>query len=125
MPKNCKVMSMFTNWSWKAAAGAVKEFIIALGRGDLVLRMRVDRAFPYILWTFVLGCLSIWLSYMAEQTMLKVERNEETLKTLKIYNAQKTFELVKMDRIGMVEEMLDQMGSEVQAPQKPADVLKK
>ena len=118
-------MSIFSNWSWKAAAGAVKEFIIALGRGDLVLRMRVDRAFPYILWTFVLGCLSIWLSYMAEQTMLKVEKNEETLKTLKIYNAQKTFELVKMDRIGMVEEMLDQMESEVQAPQKPADVLKK
>ena len=117
-------MSMFTNWSWKAAAGAVKEFIIALGRGDLVLRMRVDRAFPYILWTFVLGCLSIWLSYMAEQTMLKVERNEETLKTLKIYNAQKTYEIVSLDRIATVERMLEELGSEVKAPEKPADVLK-
>ena len=68
-------MGIFSNWSWKAAANAVKEFIIALGRGDLVLRMRIDRAFPYILWTFFLGCLSIWWSYMTEQTMLKVEKN--------------------------------------------------
>lgn len=117
-------MGLFSNWSWKAAANAVKEFIIALGRGDLVLRMRIDRAFPYILWTFLLGCISIWWSYMAEQTMLKVERNGETLKTLKIYHAQKTYELVKMDRIGMVEDLLKEMESEVEAPHKPADILK-
>ena len=109
---------------WKACLGAIREFIIALGRGDLELRMRVDRLFPYILWTFALGCLSIWMSYMTEQTMLKVENNNETLKTLKIYNAQKTYELVKMDKIGTVEEMLNQMGSQVQAPEKPADILR-
>lgn len=109
---------------WKACAGAVREFIIALGRGDLVLRMRVDRLFPYILWTFALGCVSIWMSYMTEQAMLKVEKNNDTLKTLKIYNAQKTYELVKMDKIGTVEDILKEMGSRVQAPEKPADILK-
>jgi len=111
--------------NWKAALGAVKEFIIALGRGDLVLRMRVDRTFPYILWTFILGCVSIWMSYMTEQAMLRVERNEEVLKTLRIEHAQKTYEIVQMDRIGTVEAMLKEMGSEVQTPQKPADRLKK
>ena len=109
---------------WKACLGAVREFIIALGRGDLVLRMRVDRLFPYILWTFALGCVSIWMSYMTEQAMLKVEKNNDTLKTLKIYNAQKTYELVKMDKIGTVEDILKEMGSRVQAPEKPADILK-
>lgn len=109
---------------WKACLGAVREFIIALGRGDLVLRMRVDRLFPYILWTFALGCVSIWMSYMTEQAMLKVEKNNDTLKTLKIYNAQKTYELVKMDKIGTVEDILKEMGSRVQAPEKPADRLK-
>ena len=118
-------MSIFRNWSWKAAAGAVKEFIIALGRGDLVLRMRVDRAFPYILWLFFLGCMSIWWSYMAEQTMLKVEKNNDVLKELRIQNTQMTYELVQMDRMGKVEDILNGMGSEVQPPHKPADKLKR
>jgi hypothetical protein len=118
-------MGIFSNWSWKAAANAVKEFIIALGRGDLVLRMRIDRAFPYILWTFFLGCLSIWWSYMTEQTMLKVEKNEDILKELRIENIQMTYELVQMDRMGKVEEILNKMESKVQPPQKPADKLKK
>lgn len=118
-------MSIFRNWSWKAAAGAAREFIIALGRGDLLLRMRVDRAFPYILWTFFLGCMSIWWSYMAEQTMLKVKNNDTQLKELKIKNAQYTYELVQMDRAGKVADILEMMGSDVEPPHKPADVLKK
>ena len=118
-------MGIFKNWSWKAAASAVREFIIALGRGDLLLRMRVDSAFPYILWTFFLGCMSIWWSYMAEQTMLKVKNNENQLKELKIKNAQYTYELVQMDRAGKVADMLEMMGSEVETPHKPADILKK
>lgn len=118
-------MGIFKNWSWKAVAGVVKESIIALGRGDLLLRMRVDRALPYILWTFFLGCMSIWWSYMAEQTMLKVKNNENQLKELKIKHAQYTYELVQMDRAGKVADILEMMGSDIEPPHKPADVLKK
>lgn len=118
-------MGIFKKIDLKACIGAVKEFIVALGRGDLVLRMRVDRAFPYILWTFVLGCVSIWWSYMAEQTMLKVKNNEALLKELKIKHAQSTFELVQMDRAGKVADILEMMGSDVEPPHKPADILKK
>ena len=103
---------------------AIKEFFIALGRGDLLTRLRVDRLLPYILYLFVLGCISIWMSYRTEQTMLKVQNNERTIRTLKIYNAQMTYELVGLDRLSTVETMLEEMGSEVKAPQKPADILK-
>ena len=103
---------------------AIKEFFIALGRGDLLTRLRVDRLLPYILSLFVLGCISIWMSYHAEQTMLKVQKNNEIIRTLKIYNAQKTYELVGLDRIATVERMLEEAGSQVKAPEKPADVLK-
>jgi hypothetical protein len=103
---------------------AIKEFFIALGRGDLLTRLRVDRLLPYILYLFVLGCISIWMSYHAEQTMLKVQKNNEIIRTLKIYNAQKTYELVGLDRIATVERMLEEAGSQVKAPEKPADVLK-
>ena len=103
---------------------AIKEFFISLGRGDLLTRLRVDRLLPYILYLFVLGCISIWMSYHAEQTMLKVQKNNEIIRTLKIYNAQKTYELVGLDRIATVERMLEEAGSQVKAPEKPADVLK-
>ena len=112
------------NISWRKIGHAIKEFFISLGRGDLLTRLRVDRALPYILYLFFLGCISIWLSYQAEQTMLTVQRNNETIKTLKIYHAQKTYELVGLDRIATVEKMLEEAGSKVKAPEKPADVLK-
>ena len=117
-------MSWLKNIRWKAIGKAIGAFIVSLGRGDLLLRMRVDKALPYILYAFLLGCISIWMSYMTEQTMLKVQKNNETLKTIKIHNAQMTYELVGLDRLSTVESMLDGMGSKVKAPGKPADILK-
>lgn len=117
-------MSLMLNLSWKKVGSAVKEFFISLGRGDLLTRLRVDRALPYILYLFLLGCISIWLSYHAEQTMLTVQKNNDRIKTLKIEHAQKTYELVSLERIATVEKMLEEAGSEVKAPEKPADVLK-
>lgn len=109
---------------WKKVGSAVKEFFIALGRGELLTRMRVDKLFPYILYLFFLGCISIWMSYKAEQTMLKVQNNNQTIRTLKIYNAQKTYEIVGLDRIATVEDMLEKAGSKVKAPEKPATVIR-
>ena len=109
---------------WKKVGGAIKEFFIALGRGELLTRMRVDKLFPYILYLFFLGCISIWMSYKAEQAMLTVERNNQTIRTLKIYNAQKTYEIVGLVRIATIEEMLQKAGSEVKAPEKPATIIK-
>ena len=117
-------MSWFKNIRWKAIGKAVGAFVVSLGRGDLLLRMRVDKALPYILYAFVLGCISIWMIFMTEQAMLKVQKNNETLKTLKIHNAQMTYELVGLDRLSTVENLLDGMGSKVKAPSKPADILK-
>ena len=64
------------------------------------------------------------MSYKAEQTMLKVQKNQQVLRTLKIYNAQKTYEIVGLDRIATVERMLEEAESQVKAPEKPADIIK-
>ena len=117
-------MSWLKNIRWKAIGKAIGAFVVSLGRGDLLLRMRVDKALPYILYAFMLGCISIWMSYQTEQTMLKAQKNKDIIKTLKIYNAQMTYELVGLDRRSTVETMLEEMGSKVQAPQKPADIIK-
>ncbi len=93
--------------------------------GDILLRLRVDRLFPYILYAFVLGFISIWMSYKMEQTMTLAEKNRKELETLKIYHAQKTCEYVGLDRISTVEAMLEEKGSNVKAPEKPANIIKK
>ena len=58
--------------------GVFMETVKSIGRGDILLRMRVDKLFPYILYTFALAVISIWLSYKAEITMQKVEKNKAT-----------------------------------------------
>ncbi len=93
--------------------------------GDILLQMRVDRLFPYIFYLFVLGTVNIWLIFEMEQTMVKAEANSRELETLKIYHAQKTCEYVSMDRISTVEAMLEKSKSEVKAPQKPADIIRR
>ena len=117
-------MSWIKNIRWVAIGKAIGAFFYSLGRGDLLIRMRGDKALPYILYAFLLGCISIWMSYQTEQTMLKAQKNKEVIRTLKIYNAQMTYELVGLDRRSTVEMMLEDMGSNVEAPQKPADILR-
>lgn len=100
------------------------SWIRSIISGDILLRMRVDRLFPYILYAFMLGWLSIWMSYRMEQTMIIVERNRKELENLKIYHAQKTCEYVGLDRISTIEMMLEEKGSEIKAPEKPADIIR-
>jgi len=110
---------------WKRIGSTLVETIKAIGYGDILLRLRVDKFLPYILYAFFLAMVSILMSYKAEQTMLKMERNKTTLETLKIYHGQKTCDIVSFDRISTVETMLEELGSDVKPPQKPADKLKR
>lgn len=108
---------------WKAVAKAAKETILSIGRGDILIRMQVHRLFPFILYAFILGWVSIWFSYKTEQAMLAVEKNKYTIDTLKIRHAEKTCEIAGMNRMSTIERMLIESGSELKAPEKPADVL--
>lgn len=105
----------------KLTIGTVMKSILS---GDILLLLRVDRLLPYILFLFVLGWINIFLNYMIEQTMVKVESNKVLLENYKIYHAQKTYEFVKLGRISTVEDMLDKAGSKVGSPEKPAEIIK-
>ena len=109
----------------KKFGSAFWEVIKAIGYGDLLLRMRVDKYLPSILYLFFLSMVSILMSYMTEQTMLEREKNKERIETLKIFKAQKTCEIVSLDRISTVETMLEELGSDIKQPVKPADILKR
>lgn len=111
--------------SWKRIWEVTKNGFVAILHGELLLRMRFDKYFPHIIYTFFLLWMMIWLSMKIENTMVKVEKNKTTLNDMKIYHAQKTVEVVSLDRITTVEDMLEKIGSDVELPVKPADRIMK
>lgn len=95
-----------------------------IGYGTTIMKLGLHKALPYLGYLFLLSMLSIFLSYKTEQAMLRAEKSEEELETLKIQHAQKTIDFVSLDRISTVEEKLKEMGSAVAPPEKPADIIK-
>ena len=116
--------NFFKDIDWKAVWKAFIEILKSIGRGDILIRMRVDKLFPYILYTFFLGIVSIWLSYKAENTMHMVEVNKERTESLKYENANKNCEIIGLSRISTVETMLKEAESDVTVPEKPAYIIK-
>lgn len=118
-------MGIFKNIDWKAVLKALNEILKSIGRGDFLERMRVDKLFPYILYTVFIGIVSIWLSYKAEKTMYRMEVNKARIESLKYAHANKTCEIIGLSRISTVEKMLEESGSELRIPENPAYTIKK
>ena len=116
--------NFFKNINWKRILKEIIEILKSIGRGDILIRMQVHKLFPYILYMFFIAWISIWLSYKVEKTMYRVEVNKKVIENLKIDHANKTCEIVSLTRISTVESMLEEAGSDVKAPEKPADRIK-
>ena len=112
------------NIDWGKVAKASREILISIGQGTFLLRLRVDKLFPYILVLFVLGGLNILFNYETEQAALKVEKNKIELETLKIYHSHINGAVVELNRLSTIEKLLEEVGSEVRIPEKPADRIK-
>ena len=112
------------NIDWSKVGKAAKEILISIGQGTFLLRLRVDKLFPYILVLFILGCLNIWFNYETEQAALKVEQNKIELETLKIYHSHMNGEIVELNRLSTIEDMLEKAGSEIRIPEKPTDRIR-
>ncbi len=96
---------------------------MAILKGELLLRMRLDKYFIHIAYTFFLIWLIIMSSMMVQNTLAQVEKNRAKVNDLKIFHAQKTVKLVGLGRLNTVEDLLREQGSEVGLPEKPADRL--
>ena len=62
---------------------------------------------------------------MVQKTLVQVEKNKDVLSEMKIYHAQKTVQIARLGRLSTVERLLEENGSEVTLPQKPADAIRK
>lgn len=98
----------------------LKKRFIAMLKGELLLSLDVGRYFVHVMYTFLLFGVIIWISLMTENTMARVESNKKVLEELEIENVQLTFEAAKAERRTTVEARLEELGSEVTEPEKPA-----
>jgi hypothetical protein len=97
----------------------------AIFEGEFLLRLRIDRYFLHILYTFLLILVIIFIRMGAENTLATVEVNKTELEGLRIYHSQKKSQLVEMNRLSTIENMLKEKGSEVGVPEKPATRIEK
>lgn len=111
---------------WKLAdiGATLKDSFNAMLRGEFLMTLNVGRFFVHIAYTFLLFVAIIWISLAIENTMAQVESNKKVIKELEIVHSQKTFEVVSLSRRSTVDGMLQEMGSKVSEPTKPATVLK-
>ena len=111
-------------WRFADVGRWLGNAFLAAIRGEFLLRLHVSKYFIHIIYTFFLFWVSIWLSLKIEKTMTRVEENRKALQDMEIYHAQKTVELVSLGRMSKIEKMLEDKGSTLAMPTKPADRLK-
>ena len=111
--------------TWKISDIGVllKNSFTAIMKGEFLLRLNVGKYFIHIIYTFFLFWVSIWLSLRIEKTLTRVEDNRKVLADMEIYHAQKTVELAGLSRMSKVQAMLEESGSKLTMPEKPADRL--
>lgn len=112
---------------WKVAdiGKFLKNSLIAILKGEFLLRINAGRYFVHILYTFFIFCLVIWVSLTIEATMSKVTKNQKELEELRIANTQKVYELISLSTRASVSGRLSVMGSELKEPETPAYNIKK
>lgn len=107
------------------AGTALKNSLIAIIQGEFLLRLNVGRYFIHIIYTFFVIGMVIWISLMIDTTLLKVEKNKETIKEMEILYSEKAFDVATLGRRSTISSMLGTMGSPVKEPEKPAMTIEK
>lgn len=107
--------------NFKSIGHSVWDIIIALFRGELLLKLKFDKYFVHIIYLFLLGWITIILQILAENTFEKMENNKTTLKSMQIYHTEKMVEMARLGRMSKTGDMLKEKGSAVAFPVKPAD----
>lgn len=111
---------------WKIAdiRGFLKNSLVAVLKGEFLLRLNVGRYFIHVLYTFLLLVAAIWISLKTEATMARVEENRNTISELEIEQAQMIYDLSRARRRTTVDSRLEVLGSKVGEAGKPAYELK-
>ena len=112
-------------WKIQDVGQLLKNAAKAIFKGELLLRLNIGQYFIHVIWLFFLIAMFIWFNLGVDTTLAKVERNKLTLKELETQNASLEFRMKSINRRSTLEEMLQEMGSQLQEPENAATILKK
>ena len=112
-------------WKLQDVGKFLKNSLIAIVKGEFLLRLNVGKYFIHIVYTFFLFAMLIWFSLGVDTTLTKVEKNKAELKELEIIHSSREFELRSINRRSTIDQMLQEMGSKVTEPELPAYILEK
>ncbi|MBR1574820.1 MAG: hypothetical protein IJ654_00015 [Bacteroidales bacterium] len=110
-------------WRISDIGRAIVNSVVAIAKGQFILRLKIDKYFLQVAWTFFLFAMLILFGLGVDVTLSKVEAGKKELQELEILHTQKRYELITLGRRSTVARLLKENGSEVTEPQKPASTL--
>ena len=110
-------------WRISDIGRAIVNSVVAILKGQFLLRLKVDKYFLQVAWTFFLFAMFILFGLGVDVTLSKVEDNKKQLQELEILHTQKRYELITLNRRSTVARLLKENGSKVSEPEKPAATL--
>lgn len=98
----------------------LKNFFISIANGTLMLRLKLTKHFVKILGLVAVCFAFICVSLVIDESLRTVKKNNDILTEQKREIISKTFEFDQINRRLYLDERLEQMGSKVRKPSKPA-----
>lgn len=106
---------------WLSAGNVLK----AIGKGELLLRLRADKYYVHILYFFFLVWLTLFISFQIDKTLVRMEKNKAVIEALEVQNAQKRGKLIEITGISNVMKKLQEENSTVTLPEESATIIRK
>lgn len=103
----------------------VKGWVKAVINGEILLKLGLDRYLPHMLVAFLCFAVVIYAKIRIDDVMIELERSTSELETVRIMHAQKTCEYVGLEKLGAIEELIEEKGLEIGMPDKPAGTIRK
>ena len=101
------------------------SFLKSLLRGELVVRLKLDKYMAHIVVVAMAFVVIMLLHCLVENCLIRREKVKEELEEAEMICAQKNLELVGLGRMSTVEKLLEQNGVGVGKPEKPAIIIEK
>lgn len=103
---------------------SARNITIATVRGELPLRLKLDKILPQILVLAAVMSLSIFLNLHFEKTMVVREENKVKIKDLEIKLMQEEINLAKAQEQVSIDKALAAKKMELGRPQRPARMIR-
>lgn len=110
-------------WKLQNIPKVLGRSIVAIFQGRFLLRLDIGRYIIHILYCFFLIALTIYLSLMIDSTNRRVEENKAVIAEQEAVITILNFETEKAGSKAEITKRLEETGSSVARPKKPATAI--